>query len=90
MRTLLVDADVIAFKIASVIEKVCVDDEGYIHYWWADAGEGRDKVDSLKQIEYEGPNIKPSFKVRNYEKTDFDCTFHYSIFSVIFSWNRYS
>lgn len=45
MRTLLVDADVIAFKIASVIEKMCVDDEGYIHYWWADAGEGRDKVD---------------------------------------------
>jgi len=24
---------------------MCVDDEGYIHYWWADAGEGRDKVD---------------------------------------------
>ncbi len=45
MRTLLVDADVIAFKIAAAIEKVCTDDEGYIHYWFADAGEGMDRVD---------------------------------------------
>ena len=44
-RTLLVDADVIAFKIASVIEKQVCDDDGYIHFWWADEGEGRDKVD---------------------------------------------
>lgn len=45
MRTLLIDADVIAFKIAAAIEKICCDDEGYIHYWFADAGEGRDRVD---------------------------------------------
>lgn len=59
MRTLLVDADVIAFKIASVIEKMCVDDEGYIHYWWADAGEGRDKVALLTIFFLEALNHAP-------------------------------
>lgn len=49
-RTLLVDADVIAFKIAAAIEKQVCDDEGYIHFWWADEGEGRDRVFILGRI----------------------------------------